>query len=258
MTNESATRDDGTPPAFVACVWFGVFLLATIGILAATGRAAFPADFATRAEPWREQLLRAFHREDPFMLQRAAELELVDGRFAGHPFATLLHVLAGIVFLLLAPLQFSSWIRNRHLGFHRWSGRFLVVTAFVATFAGLYFGLLLPYGGPLEMAAIVFFGGMFLTAISIAVVAIRRRQVARHRKWMIRALAVALGISTVRMVAPVLDVVLTQSGVGPRLIFGLSLWTGWAITIGAAELWIASTRFRAPSLAVSVSPSTTA
>jgi len=78
------------------------------------------------------------------------------------------------------------------------------------------------------------------------------------RAWMIRALAVALGISTVRMVAPVLDIVLTQGGIGPRLIFGLSLWTGWAITIGAAELWIASTRFRAPSLAVSVSPNSTA
>jgi uncharacterized membrane protein len=221
-----------------------------IGVSAALGRGAFPADFTTRADPFREQLLRALHREDPFLLQRAGELSLVDSRFAAHPFMTLLHVLPGGLFLMLAPLQFSSRIRSRHIWFHRWSGRLLVVTAFVTASAGLYFGLLMPYGGPLEMAAIAFFGGLFLTAVSKAFVAIRRHQVARHREWMIRALAVALGISTVRVVAIALDVALTPARVGPPMVFALSLWMGWALTVGVAELWIAYTRPRAQSLAV--------
>ena len=242
MQGNGAMRIDNTPPALIAGLWCGVVLLAMIGVVAALGRGAFPADLTTRADPFREQLLRSLHREDPFRLQRAVELSLVDGRFAAHPFVILLHVLPGGLFLLLAPLQFSSRIRNRHIRFHRWSGRLLAVTAVVTAFAGLYFGLLMPYGGLLEMAAIAFFGGLFLTAIGKAFVAIRRHEISRHREWMIRALAVALGISTVRLVALALDIALTPAGVRPALVFGLSLWTGWALTVGVAELWIAHTR----------------
>src|SRR5713101_7021689 len=145
MKNDDATRNNNTPPVLVAGLWCGVVLLAMIGVVAALGRGVFPADFSTRADPFREQLLRALHREDPFLLQRAEELNLVDSRFAAHPFVTLLHVLPGGIFLILAPLQFSSRIRSRHIRFHRWSGRLLVVTAFVTALAGLYFGLRMPY-----------------------------------------------------------------------------------------------------------------
>ena len=37
-----------------------------------------------------------------------------------------------------------------------------MLTALVTAFAGLYFGLLMPYGGPGEVAAIALFGGLFL------------------------------------------------------------------------------------------------
>ena len=77
-----------------------------------------------------------------------------------------------------------------------------------------------------------------MTALIRAVVAIRRHQVALHREWMIRAFAVALGISTVRIVAAIVDIALTPAGFGPQALFVLSVWTGWAMTVGAAELWI--------------------
>lgn len=85
-------------------------------------------------------------------------------------------------------------------------------------------------------------------SVSLAVVAIRRGQVARHREWMIRAFAVALGISTVRVVGTVFDVALTPAGVPPPEVFVLSLWTGWTLTLAAAEAWIRYTR-AAPAIA---------
>jgi hypothetical protein len=117
-----------------------------------------------------------------------------------------------------------------------------VGAAIVSALAGLYFGLLMPYGGLGDATAIAFFGGILLLSVSLAFVAIRRGQVARHREWMIRAFAIAIGISTVRVVAAVLDVALTPEGVEPPEVFALSLWTGWTVTLAAGELWIRYTR----------------
>jgi len=86
------------------------------------------------------------------------------------------------------------------------------------------------------------FGGLFLFAVYRGVRAIRRGQVARHREWMIRVFALAVAISTVRLVGAVLDVALTPLGVRPPAVFALSVWTGWILTLGIAELWIRHTR----------------
>jgi uncharacterized membrane protein len=234
-------------------LWCGVALLVIVGVGAAVGRGVFPGDFATRADPVREHVLGTLHREDPFLAQRSKELDRVDRRFAVNPLATLLHVLPGGIFLVLAPLQFSSRIRDRHIQFHRWSGRILVLAALVVAVAGLYFGLLMPYGGLGEAAAVAFFGGLFVVAVVRAFLAIRRRQVARHREWMIRAFAIAIGISTVRVVGAIFDITLTPMGLRPPAVFVLSLWTGWCITLGAGELWIRYTRPRDGSLPVPAS-----
>ena len=242
-----------SPPVsrfLVVGVWCGVVLLVAIGVAAALGRSLFVADLATRGELVRERALQALGRDDPFRLQRPEEIRLVDRRFAAHAVVTLLHVLPGGVFLVLAPFQLSSRIRNRHIRFHRWSGRILVLVGFVTVLTGLYFGLLMPYGGPAEALAIALVGGLFLTAVGKAVLAVRRGDVARHREWMIRAFAVTLGISTDRLVGAVVDLVLTPAGLGLRPAFVLSIWTGWALTIGAAELWIAHTRSHAHLVAV--------
>lgn len=223
-------------------LWLGVVLLVTIGGAAATARGIFPADLTTRLEPFRERVLDALLIDDPFALERAEQLDRFDRRFAAHPSATLLHVVLGGLFLVLAPLQFSARLRSRHLRFHRWSGRALLVAALVTASTGLFFGLLMPYGGAGEATAIALFGGLFVFAAGKAIVAIRRRQVARHREWMIRAFAIALAVSTVRIVGPTLDLMLTPAGFRLPEIFVLSLWTGWTLTVGAAELWIRYTR----------------
>ena len=59
---------------------------------------------------------------------------------------------------------------------------------------------------------------------------------------MVRAFAIALGISTVRLVAVFLDVTLTAASVRPPAVFALSIWIGWALTMGAAEGWIRLSR----------------
>lgn len=161
------------------------------------------------------------------------------GKFNRHPTATLLHVLPAALLVILAPLQFSRRIRSRHIQWHRWSGRVIVVIAIPVGISGLFFGLLMPFAGTLEASAIAAFGGVFLFSLMRAFIAIRKGDVARHREWMIRMFSVVLGVSTVR-IAGTLLAVLTREG--PEAWFGHSIWIGFGSTVAVAELWIRHTR----------------
>jgi uncharacterized membrane protein len=160
------------------------------------------------------------------------------------PRATLLHVLPGAIFFILVPLQFSRRIRARHPAFHRWNGRAILVTAGASALAGMYLGIASAYGGPLESAATTIFGGWFLLAAARAWRAIRRRDVARHREWMIRMFAIGIGISVIRM-AGLANLLVTGPESINQLNFALDLWVGWLLSAAVAELWIIRTRTRA-------------
>ena len=223
-------------------IWSTLVVLVIVGVAAAIGRAAYIDDFGARVDPVRERGMTALHRTEPFPYERAAEIAAVDKKYAEHPILILLHVLPGALFLLLAPFQFSKRIRSRHIRYHRWSGRTLLVLAILSVLPALYFGIRTPVGGPAETTVIAIVAGLFVTAVIRGFVAIRRREIARHREWMIRLFAIAIGISTVRVVAGFVDIALTPSGYRIPDLFVVSIVMGWVLTIGAAELWIRYTR----------------
>jgi len=222
-------------------------LLALLGVAAATLRTTFPAAAAARVEPVRTQLFERLHLVDPFADERPAELARSEGRYAPHPWLIVTHSVAGGLFLLAAPFQFSRRIRRDHLRWHRWSGRVLLLLGFPFVLTALYFGVLIPYGGPLEALLVAIIGALFMTSATRAWLAIRRRDIARHREWMLRMFASAISISTVRAVAVPLDLALTVAGLHIRTIFVITLWAGWILTLGAAELWIRRSRADSPS-----------
>lgn len=221
-------------------VWAGIAVLSVIGVVSGGARAIFVADLATLAEPARLSTLSVF-RDNPIP-HTDADLAHFDGRFAAQPIVTLLHVVPGALFLALAPLQFSSRVRTDYLNIHRWSGRALMLLGVTSVLSSFYFGLLNPFGGLGEAAAIGLFGALFLFALARAYLAIRSGHVDLHREWVIRAFAVALAISTVRLVNVVLDITFMPSGTALADLFVLSLWIGWVTTIAAAEAWIRYTR----------------
>jgi len=104
---------------------------------------------------------------------------------------------------------------------------------------GLFFGGLIPYAGLSEAIPSVVFGLLFLYAAARAFLAIRRRDIARHREWMLRMFSLALGVGTIRLVGVAL-----MSGLDMDLrdLIGPSFWIGWIATLGAAEWWIRCTR----------------
>ena len=212
-------------------------MLVAIGLAAAIGRAGSVASGGLESEQIR-QLLPA---------SVAAEAYLFDRWFVAHPLLIFLQIIPGSIFLALAPFQFSSRIRSRHLHFHRWSGRVLVVAALTVGLSGLVLGALFPYGGPAARSAVFVAGTAFLIALIRAFVAIRRHDVVQHREWMIRMFAISLGIATVRVVGLVLIAV---TGASFQNLAGISFWSGWVITFAAAESWIRYTRPRTTEILI--------
>lgn len=214
-----------TPARRRVLAWMAGLPLIVLALAAAGGRAIA---LATGGEPfeWLYPLLPTVAVEDARTL---------DSWFRLHAGLTWTHIVAGSLVLLLAPLQFSPEIRRRHLGLHRWSGRATLLAALPAGLSGLALQARAPFGGLCALSAIVAAGTLFLGAGGQAYVAIRRGQQQLHREWMIRLLAVGLGVGAVRVVTMPL-VLLT--GERPLELAGVAFWVGFGIPVVAAEWWI--------------------
>jgi uncharacterized membrane protein YozB (DUF420 family) len=157
-------------------------------------------------------------------------------RYARYPWLAYAHIVPGIVYLLLAPLQLWRGFRSRHLRWHRRIGRVAIASGLVSGSFAIVFGSFQAFGGPLESAAAVIFGAWFIVALTVAYRSIRRRDVRRHRRWMIRAFAVGLAVGTIRAWIGLL------SGLGSvdlRDSFAISFWLAFLMHVGAAEVWLA-------------------
>ncbi|SRR6266567_5552324 len=170
---------------------------------------------------------------------RFAAAAAMDAGFAKHTTLTLAHILPAGVFMVLMPLQFAQRIRDRHIGWHRWSGRFLVVLGVIVGVSALLLSYRTPIGGANETAATIFFAVLFLVFLGLGFWNIRRHRVAQHREWMIRAFGVVLGIATTR---PIVAVFFVVSRLSPREFFGTAFWLGFSLTLLVAEAWVQSTR----------------
>jgi hypothetical protein len=131
--------------------------------------------------------------------------------------------------------QFSARMRRRRPSWHRRSGRVLVGAGLAVAGSGLWMTLFYTGapGGQLLWAVRILVGSAMAAFIVLGFTAIRRRDIAGHRAWMIRAYALAVGAGTQ---------VFTQ-GVGEAL-FGtgelstaLSVSAGWVINVAVAE-WV--------------------
>ncbi len=81
-------------------------------------------------------------------------------------------------------------------------------------------------GGSLESAATFVFGVLFLASLGRAFAAIRARRIAEHRRWMIRAYAIGLGVATVRPIVGVFFATSRITHLTPHDFFGIAFGLG--------------------------------
>ncbi len=157
-------------------------------------------------------------------------------RYLEHPWISALHMLSGIAFICLAPLQFVTRIRLKRLSLHRRLGRVLVVMALISGVYGIAASLAFPaFGGLASETAGLFFGPLFIFAIVRAFLYARAKEIKAHQRWMIRAFALGLAVGTQRVLL-ILLMVFTSSNFEES--FGPALWLGFSINLLIAEAWI--------------------
>lgn len=169
----------------------------------------------------------------------AAQFAGLDDIFARHPVLTLIHILPGLLFVTLGPLQFNASLRARHPMWHRVSGRIFLcgaltigVTAFVMSFA------MPAIGGPIQATATAIFSTYFLFALIKAFWHICRREIAKHRRWMIRAFSTGIAVATIRPIVGLFFATSRLTGLTPRQFFGLAFWIGFVLHLILTEYWL--------------------
>jgi uncharacterized membrane protein len=168
-------------------------------------------------------------------LSGGPELIPADSRFAASPVPVVVHVLSAIVYSVLGAFQFSTGLRSRRPGWHRAAGRLLVVLGLAVAFSALWLTQFYPpaegRSGELLYVFRLLAGSAMALSIVLGFAAIRRRDVSRHRAWMTRAYALALGAATQAFTLGIGEPVFGSGELSTALLMG----AGWGINVAVAE-----------------------
>ena len=160
-----------------------------------------------------------------------------NAHYVKHALLISLHIIPGLLFLLLGPLQFVAAIRARWHKIHRISGRVFIASGFMMAVSAIAINIMFPpFGGLFKSIAVYVFSVAQIVTLTVALRAILRRDITRHRAWMIRAFAIGLAISTMRIFF--IPAYLLY-GVPSDFTVGLGMWIGFLVNIAVAEfiLW---------------------
>jgi Predicted membrane protein (DUF2306) len=161
-----------------------------------------------------------------------AQLAALDAYFAGQAALTYVHILCALVFVLLLPLLF--WSRTRtSVTLQRVIfplGLIVGITAYAMSAHAV--------GGWLERAAVLFFNTLFLFALYRAWSFARRNDRLHQQRWMLRAIAILLGIATTRPVMGVFFATSRLTHLTPQQFFGIAFWIGFSLNTIVMELWL--------------------
>jgi len=126
---------------------------------------------------------------------------VADDHFRRHLLLLQFHIAGGIGALLAGPWQFSQRLRARALTFHRWLGRFYLLSVGMGSVAG-FGSAIFSAEGPATHAG---FGVLavlwFVTALQ-AYRTVLRGEIELHRQWMTRNFALTLAAVTLRIELP--------------------------------------------------------
>jgi uncharacterized membrane protein len=155
-------------------------------------------------------------------------------RFFATAIAGWAHGLGGAVASLIGPFQLIPRIRRSWPKVHAWMGRTYLLAVLAGGLAGLYFG-------PQSSAGLV--GSVGFTTLAVfwlysgaqAYLAIRRRDVQTHRRWMLRNYALTFGAATLRIELPLLIVL---GGLSFPAAYTLVAWISWVPNWLAVEGWL--------------------
>ena len=158
-----------------------------------------------------------------------------DMAFATHRPTGFLHVVPGLVMVALMPIQASRRLRQKFPSLHRIGGRLFVLVGLSICVSAVVMNIRFPVvGGLLKQTVIYAMCVAQLATLAMGVRAIRRRDVSGHRRWMVRAMGVALSAGS----AGIFVVPIYLLGEVTDLVVGVGRWMGFLGTVVVVEWWL--------------------
>lgn len=122
-------------------------------------------------------------------------------RYAKIPWLMIIHGVPGALALFLAPFQFSSRLRQKHLQLHRIMGRVYVGCVAIAAPAAIVVSTILVVPTLLMASVVQAFGWLVTTAT--ALYCVRTGRIQQHREWMMRSYPFAMVFVVVRVLVSI-------------------------------------------------------
>ena len=166
------------------------------------------------------------------------QLAQLDTVFANHAALTLAHIVPALVFVILAPLV----LFGKPLRF-AWAERLLFPMGAVVGLTA-YGMSVYSIGGWLERSAVLVFDTLFLFSLFQALRCKTQGDVLLERRWLIRSIAILLGVATTRPVMGVFFATSRLTHLQPNQFFGLAFWIGFSINTIVVEAWLRTKRVR--------------
>jgi hypothetical protein len=170
----------------------------------------------------------------------------LDDSFASHTALTLAHIIPALFFVLLSPfVVFSRFARLQ------WPERILFPLGAIVGLTA-YAMSAFAVGGWIERSAVFFFDTLFLYSLARAFSHRQRGEPLLKRRWLLRSIAILLGIATTRPVMGVFFATSTATHLVPSQFFGIAFWIGFSINTLVFEFWLRSADRRLQPLSAAV------
>ena len=156
----------------------------------------------------------------------------MQAEYERQPVAVYTHIFGALVAMVVGPVQFSTRLRAKRLRLHRVLGRlYLGVGVLVGGFAGLYVSTF-AFGGIVGRLDFGTLAVVWLYTGWRAYTSIRARDIAAHRRWMIRNFALTFSAVTFRLWlgGQVL------AGVPFNTAYPIVTWSCWVLNLAVVEL----------------------
>ncbi|KZN46536.1 DUF2306 domain-containing protein [Pseudoalteromonas luteoviolacea] len=127
----------------------------------------------------------------------AGASDVINAQYFATPAAILTHASAGALFFLMMPWQFSPRMRVCRPTLHKVGGQLVVVSGCVMAISGVWMHLMLTpneLGG--RFVSLLIMSVAICGAFCAAIAHVKKGRITQHKKWMIRAAALALAAIT--------------------------------------------------------------
>jgi hypothetical protein len=161
-----------------------------------------------------------------------AQMAVLDKWFASHAALTLAHIVPALLFVSITP--FLVFRKSKETGWPDYALLLLGVVVGTTAYAMSVYSV----GGWVERSAVLLFNSLFLFSLFRAYLYIRRGDLLLKRRWLLRAIAILLGIAVTRPVMGIFFATSPLTHLQPSQFFGIAFWIGFSTSTLIGEFWL--------------------